>query len=641
MPLENKKKIPSVFLAVVFLATFFFFSFSQNAQAKCDGDINAEINASGKCVCKPGYIGNPLDTDDPHMGCVFQRDVEGEKGFVEGFASTIVLQPIFILTGWLVQMAAVALGWVLDPALYGSKSIMDQPAIYILWQQLTGLFNMFFILILLFSAFATIFQVDKYSIKKLWLSILIAALLINFSFPIARFIIDVSNVTMFSLLNDTSGLNIATNILSQSALTTVLFPTGFDKAPAAHQMMAIIFMFIIGMTLFILAALMIIRLLMLIILIMLSPVGFVGSAFPGMSKWSSKWWDALFNYSFFGPIMVFGIMVSTRLFAELGPAMKTQFTSHASSVSGVPKFIGDAVYFLIPVMTLWIFMGIAKSFSIVGAGAVIDRGQKFSKWVGNLPLRAGKGVWRGTGIPGGFKSASDEFKKSGKILGRKVPLYGGSDETARRAALIGGALKDPKDGWKNARIEHERKLTNELRKEWKGQEGAGFAQLEDMLKNGSAHEKRAAALEMAEKNGFGDTDDQRKANYKLAVSAIGNDDKVVKKMFDDKVDEKHIKWKIEAAIDKAGTGADRQKIYNDNLSKMSFEKIAGQKGIHEDTPELYNYINATVSAAVARGGESGKNAVRELADAAKKLSGKDKEYWRTGGVRRTGGVNMI
>ena len=62
------------------------------------------------------------------------------------------------------------------------------------WHITRDLANMFFILILLIIAFATVLRIQTYAIQQLWWKILVAALLINFSLVIAGFVIDFTQI---------------------------------------------------------------------------------------------------------------------------------------------------------------------------------------------------------------------------------------------------------------------------------------------------------------------------------------------------------------------------------------------------------------------------------------------------------------
>ncbi|MGB4943433.1 MAG: hypothetical protein WBO92_05005, partial [Candidatus Moraniibacteriota bacterium] len=113
----------------------------------------------------------------------------GWIGSFVGALKDFFLWVLSIIRGAIITIvAAPAAGlfvWVVDPAnVSGPTGVLNFPAVYTLWQFIRDFFNLFFIFILLFSAFATIFQVDSFNIRTLFKNILLAALLINFSYPI-------------------------------------------------------------------------------------------------------------------------------------------------------------------------------------------------------------------------------------------------------------------------------------------------------------------------------------------------------------------------------------------------------------------------------------------------------------------------
>jgi len=512
---------------------------------------------------------------------------------------------ILVFVGWLVLIAVTILKWILDPSNF--KLFLDSNAIRDVWVMTRDFLNIGFIFVLLFSAFCTIFQVEKYHIKSIIFKLVLMALLVNFSFPIARFIIDVSNVMMYWLLNNlfeglNDGAGIMASISGESGITGILLPGNSMDYDFQYIIAAIIFSFIFGITLLIIAAMFIIRLVVLAVLVMFSPVGFAAAAFPMVSQYSSKWWDALFKYSFFAPIMVFMLAVSLKMMQAAGiEGKRTMLTAAGTQTTSadMANFIAQAAFFTIPVIILWIGMGIAQTLSIAGAGAVTGKGKQFAKWAGKS-WGGGRQLARVTGVSGGVKAGVAKLQKNGKLFGVKVPMYGGSDareaKEARWAGLVSGGLS----GRRAAITDHERKKVNETRKEWKDQGGADKKNLQEAVAKGaSANAKaedkikaKAAALELAENHGFKDL-----AEFKNAANSIANDP-VMKKMFDDKAKEKHIKFVIENNIDdwtkksmeKNGgvplTTAQEDKVkktaYRNALNGMSVDNLIKQKGLLND-----------------------------------------------------------
>jgi len=310
---------------------------------------------------------------------------------------------IVILTG-----AVAILETMLNPdAMSGDSGLLNSTVVKDIWVMTRDTMNMFFILILLFSAFCTIFQVEKWNLKKVWLAILINALLVNFSFPIARFFIDVSNVAMYYFLNNmftgatsgttASGSSIAASFGTYSNLSGIFKPENFASEPIFFELAIIIFTFIFAITLLVLAILFVIRLIALGLIVMFSPIGFVGFIFPDTQKFASDWWSNLFKYAFFGPIMVFMMSVALQISSVM--SSKTAFTSAAvknvGSVGGAvnSSYIVQIATFAIPIIILWMAMGISKKMGIAGADMVVGKAEGFAKWAGKKVAMMGPGNW--------------------------------------------------------------------------------------------------------------------------------------------------------------------------------------------------------------------------------------------------------
>ena len=149
-----------------------------------------------------------------------------------------------------------------------------------MWKFVRDFINIFFILGLLFIAFAFVFQIDSYANSKTIIKLILAALLVNFSFPIARVIIDFANVPMYFFLQMIlgDGGDASTTLASSlgaSNLEGILLPQGSDSK-LKSLLVAIIFLFIFNITLLVLAFQFLIRVIALVILLVLSPIGFIG-----------------------------------------------------------------------------------------------------------------------------------------------------------------------------------------------------------------------------------------------------------------------------------------------------------------------------------------------------------------------------
>lgn len=355
-----------------------------------------------------------------------------------------------LLIRFVATPAATGFVWSVDPAtMTGPSGTLNIGVVYSLWQFIRDFFNLFFILILLFSAFATIFQVDSFNIRNIFKNLLLVALFINFSFPITRFLIDAANVPMYYFINDvlgTSGTNGASvamsSILAFSGISAGLLtnPTLGDLAPLLMQ---IIFIFLFSISLFVLMLMMIVRLIALTLLLIFSPVGFAASLIPGADRFGKDWWENFWRYALFGPAAGLMLLVTVKFLEGV-------------STSGVWKNMGDVaannapdqyaatlltqvVFFCIPIILIWFTIGMAGKMSIAGAGAVVGIGYALPRAIGNYAKRGAIGTAKFAGrtalgttkavanrvpvlrsVPGAYAGVKEAFKGDGKLFGKQL-----------------------------------------------------------------------------------------------------------------------------------------------------------------------------------------------------------------------------
>lgn len=489
-----------------------------------------------------------------------------------------ILVYILRFMGMLLSAAITLFGAIVDVNVF-NQVLGQNPVIYQMWAFIRDILNVAFVLALLFSAFCTIFQVEKYSYRALLKTIIIMALLVNFSFPIARVIIDFANVIMYFFIQNlgfTKGNGIWASFADNSALGKIITGTKVT-ADTSYMIAAIVFIFIFAVTIFMIAILLLIRVIALAILVIFSSIGFVGSIVPFLSDKAREWWNALFKYSFFGPIMIFMVYIALKMMEKIAN-LQGQFGNIATSqTSESPSFIGALAFFLIPIVILWAGVNAAQNMSIAGASAVVGRGRRFmgnvGRWTYRAPFRGAGWTARQTGIPGGVQQRWTRWKKEGRLFGSNV--------REEREAFFAG----PKE-----REALQRKKIKEVRDKWKDAGGASDLQIAAALSSRNIYERKAAAMEAVEKAGFNNS----LAIFQQARNAV-HSDPLLQKIFDDKVKEKHIRFLIEDDISK---GAVADVAYKDRLGKLSPEEMAKQKGLHEhidSNADLQNYILNEVS----------------------------------------------
>lgn len=346
--------------------------------------------------------------------------------------------------------AATGFAWTVDPAtMTGPSGTLNLAAVYSLWQFIRDFFNLFFILILLFSAFATIFQVESFNIRNIFKNILLVALFINFSFPITRFLIDAANVPMYYFINDVlgDGQNSGGMIAMQSMFaysgTGATAFTNVQNNDIAPLIMGIIFVFLFSISLFTLALMMIIRLIALTMLLIFSPIGFAASLLPGLDRFGREWWENFWKYALFGPAAALMLMISLKFMgAVAGSGIWSNLGGFASGVSpdaSQATFLAQVVFFCIPIIMIWFTIGMAGKSSLVGASVVVGLGYALPKMVGNYAKKGAIGTARFAGrtavgttkavanrvpilrsVPGAYAGVKEAVKGDGKLFGKQL-----------------------------------------------------------------------------------------------------------------------------------------------------------------------------------------------------------------------------
>lgn len=601
-----------------------------------------------------------------------------------------LLYGVFQVVSLLVSVAATIFGWAINPDFFsGPNGFFNLEPIYEMWKFVRDVLNLFFIFGLLFAAFATIFQVSRYSLtqnKGLLFKILLGALLVNFSFPIARALIDVANIPMYffaqSLLADANQPATAFHsAFGASRLENILLPgQSVTDNPLSQILLAIVFMFMFGITLLVLAVQFVIRLVALLILVILSPAGFVLSAVPGMQGYGKKWWDNFLKYAFYGPVAMFMLVIATHIFAAAGrgdtSSTYVQFreTASATSVSTTTETIAAMAMFSMAIVVLWFTIGLSGRFSVYGAGTVSGYGFKAVNWGKRRAIGLGKGIaspvtTRARGAQQGLKKGLSSGKLFGvnygaaKIKGKNIGKFATSgyyqearEETeAKYKGLVAGGRK----GAQSELEKLENKKVYEQAKEFKDTNIGNsdlVNKLRDRKADGSAKdpiEARAAAMVLAERNAITSAND-----FALALQDLGKNTKEVSTLIDkasgdtlkfapDEYEkllksealtmDPALKGKLEWKMKKEGNtkslieydinvkGENREDVYNKYLGGMSAKDVAKIKDVHGDATKD---PDAELQAFVSRQVASGNWTTKDHLDAFSELNSAQKDAWR-------------
>jgi len=179
---------------------------------------------------------------------------------------------------------------------------------------------MFFILILLIIAFATILRVEQYNLKTWLPKLVLMAVLINFSKLICGVFIDVTQVIMLTFVNGFKNLA-AGNLTSMLNVTEILsFSQSNSKDVTGWTILgsiilALIFSIVSVVVILTMLVMLAMRIIMIWIYVVLSPLAYLLASFPQGQSYSQRWWTDFSKNLIVGPVLAFFIWLS---FASLG-----------------------------------------------------------------------------------------------------------------------------------------------------------------------------------------------------------------------------------------------------------------------------------------------------------------------------------
>lgn len=380
-----------------------------------------------------------------------------KAGIIDWFANTailgaanLVMFAVSTVAGFALDILAKLLDWVL-----GLTSFTNIPAVTLGWGIVRDTVNMFFVIILLVIAFATIFGIESYGLKAALPRLILAALLVNFSLTIAGVIVDFTNaMTLFFIKSAGGDQSISTALAQGMRITNIYQPapsTSFFQAAGnvvqsgfaafAGIAFSILFslaaIFTFGAMIFMFLA----RVVMIWFLLVLSPAAWLLWILPATSGLWKKWWDTFLRYAFFAPIASFFLYLSILLVGQTravpgAPTTSSGASSLLTSVEGLlpattnlwTQAASPAAVFQMILMVMLLIGGLVAA-SQLGAwgskgalGIASKGGRGITNWSGRIARRGltKAGMWLAEKIGGAGKGA--EFIKKGGLAGAAARL---------------------------------------------------------------------------------------------------------------------------------------------------------------------------------------------------------------------------
>ncbi len=368
-------------------------------------------------------------------------------------ASLIISLVLEIIVWFLGMMILLVISVLMGFAVYNdfnSAAIVQTG-----WVIIRDLTNMFFIVILLVSAFATIIGYDTASFhyKKVLPKLLLMAVLVNFSKTIILLLVDFSQVIMLTFVN-AFYQSAAGNFVNGLGLNTVLRLPGSGTAggtaggsPPSVSMfnivlalaLSVVLLSIMLATMIILTMYIMVRIIGIWIALIFSPAAFLATALPdrlkrGMGAITSDYWSKLVGLLTGGPVIAFFLWLTLSTIQQAGgsggglaPAMNLGnqeavawlFPTDAGNSNAIASFI------------------VGITLMLMGVGVAVQAAQSASSTFGSLASKIA-----GAGTKYGGKLAL------GGLAAPALALYGGARVGAagargidRRTDLSGRAAR--------------------------------------------------------------------------------------------------------------------------------------------------------------------------------------------------------
>jgi hypothetical protein len=461
-----------------------------------------------------------------------------------------------------IQIFGVLLGWV--AAFFNTATVVtvfqfsnyfgNSEGLLIAWGILRDLANIVLLFGFVFIGIAIILGIQNYSANKALPTLIIFAVLLNFSLFFTEAVIDVSNAVGSSFFKQAGGVDcglrinfeacasqgIAGHVISLAGAQSVFSAEGFAQLITADARSGVtaavvylgVLLFFIAMTFVLLtgALILISRAIALLLIMVTSPIGFAGMAIPGLEKIGDRWRNALVDNAIFAPVFILFILVGLKvaegikgsIVGEQGDnLLGVLVQSEASNVGGI---------FVMFAILIGLFVGafiFAKQSSALGAKTFGSWGYKMA---GNAAgfMTFGAAGWVGRNTVGRGASGinrmvlSSNFARTNPALARVIAggagQIAGSSFDARSKIKIkdvdlGSASAAAKKGYagvKKEEIERRVKFAEDLKQT--GAEKRTTADVEREAKTREAGIKTMEANHRADLNRFDAESRNRKSN---------------------------------------------------------------------------------------------------------------------------------
>ncbi len=420
------------------------------------------------------------------------------------FVDNVILRfVVFIFVLMAESQAFIAIAAALLQWAVGLPINLHNALVFRGWEFVSGLTNLFFILVFIGIALAFILKTETFGMKKALPNLIIIALLINFSLVFVGMIVDIGDISRNALLTSFGKdfVTLAIGPLQQSAgsfilwaaasLTIVLvgafipYYNSWVLAAVAslflsdvatggvmlRGIMLIILNFVTGGIFFLYFGLFLVRIVIIWMLAIFAPLALFAYILPATKKYFSQWLHYLLSWAFMGIAAVFLIGLGLGLFAKIGGEALLAFgTENINTARGtVPPLI---YHYLFLIIYLGVSFFVCKKFVPMGADIIMKQGEalvgkawgslKGTRTMGQVAERAA----------GGLDAAArwgERLQTQGKGLARPLGWLTKRTLSAPIPALTEYGARMRKisvpTGWKQMSLPEKERYVSALRKD--------------------------------------------------------------------------------------------------------------------------------------------------------------------------------
>lgn len=299
------------------------------------------------------------------------------------------------------------------------------------WAVVRDFANMFFVVVLLAIAIATILSIESYNYKRALPRLFLMAILINFSKVIAGLFIDFAQIVTLTFASTVKSAGVARVMDGFGVLKMLTVGDNLTEKIDIGTLflgasLATIFLFIMIIIIAVYVIVFAFRIVALWILIVLSPMAYLLRAWPGSraQRYYQMWWDKFLNYVTVGPILMFFLWLAiiaagqdaSLNIRDTGAFSVKVGSTQVGTVENITRFIVTACIMVAGLMAAQM-AGVAGGAS---AGAAAG-------WLKRAPKRLASGTGKRTLGGAGYVARKAAGTRTGRGVlagASKVPILG-------------------------------------------------------------------------------------------------------------------------------------------------------------------------------------------------------------------------